>query len=204
MEKLLQERSRQKKKKPDFIRQDAHKKKRVGSGWRRSKGTDSKMRISKRGYRKSIAVGYKSPAKVRGLSREGLEMVHVSRPEDLKDIDPKTQGIIISSKTGMRKKIQIMEDSLKLGLKVLNIKDAEKYLNEMKRSVEKRIKDKKKSIAEKELKAKKKEEAAKKKQAAKKSEKDKASSRSLEDDINDEEKKLQEKKEKDKLLIKKG
>ena len=53
-----------KKKKPKFIRQDAHKKGRLAKKWRKPKGLQSKMRLCKKGYRKRISKGYKSPKEV--------------------------------------------------------------------------------------------------------------------------------------------
>ena len=38
-----------KKKKPTFLRQDGHKKKRLGNKWRRPTGTDNKVRLGLRG-----------------------------------------------------------------------------------------------------------------------------------------------------------
>ena len=50
---LLEFRKKIKAKKPNFIRQDAHKKGEIKKKWRRPKGLQSKMRLHKRGYRKS-------------------------------------------------------------------------------------------------------------------------------------------------------
>ena len=71
MNKDLEHRSVIKKKKPNFIRQDAHKKKRVGTSWRRAKGIQSKVRLNKRGYVKSVSQGYRSPKSVRGTTPSG-------------------------------------------------------------------------------------------------------------------------------------
>ena len=44
IQRLLELRKRIKRKKPEFIRQDAHKKKSLESKWRKPKGLHSKMR----------------------------------------------------------------------------------------------------------------------------------------------------------------
>ena len=59
---LLDKRKALKKKKPVFTRQDAHKKKKVGWKWRKPKGSDSKMRVGKKGYKRSVRPGWGSPA----------------------------------------------------------------------------------------------------------------------------------------------
>ena len=49
------------KRKPDFIRQDAHKKPKLGYKWRKPKGSDSKIRKHLKGYRVGVSVGWKKP-----------------------------------------------------------------------------------------------------------------------------------------------
>ena len=66
-ENLLQLRKRIKAKKPNFVRQDSHKQKEVKKKWRKPKGMQSKMRLKKKGYRKSVSIGYGSPKKVNGF-----------------------------------------------------------------------------------------------------------------------------------------
>ena len=86
MKKLIILRKAMKAKKPSFIRQDSHKKKRVGLAWRKPKGLQSKMRLSIKGYRKTANPGYGSPKLVAGLSKEGLVKVNVGCVKDLEKI----------------------------------------------------------------------------------------------------------------------
>lgn len=193
MERLLEVRKIQKKRKPKFIRQDAHKKVRLGGEkWRKPKGSDSKMRVGLKGYRKSVSVGYKSPAAVKGFSRKGLEIVHVARKEDLANVDAKKQGIIISAQTGMKKRIEILTEVIKAKISVINIKDAQKYLDTLNDKFAKN----------KESKVKAKQEKEKKQKVAEKKPSKKEEKASAETATSDEEKKQAAKKEKDKLLTK--
>ena len=64
-------RAQMKGKKPEFIRQDAHKKPGLGWKWRRPKGITSKMRLHLKGYRRIVKKGYRSPKDVRGLTKDG-------------------------------------------------------------------------------------------------------------------------------------
>jgi len=193
MKELLELRKRIKSKKPEFIRQDSHKKKRVKRSWRSSKGLHSKMRLKLKGYRRSVEIGWGSPRQVRGLSPEGLEKIAVSNINDLKKIDAKKQGALISGNVGLKKKLEIIKEAEKLKIKILNIKDPEKYL----KYAEEFLRKKKEEKLEKEKQKEKKK--TEKKKETKKEEK------TIEEkvEVTDEEKKKQEKEEKDKVLTKK-
>ena len=143
-EKLLQKRREIKAKKPDFIRQDAHKKKKLKKCWRSSKGIQSKMRLNKAGYRKSIRIGYKSPAEVRGLSRNGLEPIMVSNVSQLTKIT-EGQGAVISSTVGQRKRMEIAKKAEDLSIPVINIKNIKDYLKSAGEKIAKRKEEKQKS-----------------------------------------------------------
>mgnify|MGYP006420364653 CR=1 FL=1 len=184
---LLEQRKDLKSKKPNFVRQDSHKKPKLGNKWRRPKGIQSKMRLHKRGYRRSISKGWKSPKEVRGLDRDGFMPVIIHALNQLINIDKETQSIIIASDVGQKKKVDLVKEALKLNLSITNF-DAEKYLNK----VEEELKKKKQA---KEVKDKKKED--KKKEEAKEDKKD-----TIEEALTEEETKQQDKKDKDKMLIK--
>lgn len=186
--KLLEQRKTLKSKKPKFSRQDSHKKPKLGTKWRRPKGLQSKMRLNRRGYKRSISKGWKSPKAVRGLDKTGLHPIMVQTLNQLKNIDKESQSIIISAVVGKKKKIDIVKEALKLNLQIINF-DAKVYLEK----VEKELKEKK---AAKEEKEKKKEEKKKKEEPKKKE--------TIEEALTEEEKEQQEKKERDKELIKRN
>ena len=178
--------------KPNFIRQDAHKKVKLGEKWRKPKGIQSKMRLHRKGYRKSVSKGYKSPVLIRGALSNGLFPVYVDNLSKLESVDPKTQAIIIMAKTGIRKKIDIIKKAQELKINIANVKDPIKYLKE--------VEDKQKQKAEaKKQKVKDKEE--KKKKLEKKSEKESKKKDSIENIADEAENSEEEKKkEQDKLL----
>mgnify|MGYP006273498189 CR=1 FL=1 len=200
---LLEARKTQKKRKPNFIRQDAHKKPKLDERWRRPKGSDSKMRLAKKGYRKTVSVGYRSPAGVRGLTGSGLTRVHVARITDLSSIDPKEQCAVIVSGTGMKKRMEILEEAIAKNIKVYNYKDPKVTLDSMKETLEKKKEQKKKAEEVKKEKEKQKQEESKKKEEEQKEEQ-KKQDESLEDVTEKEDAKEKEKKEKDKVLTKKS
>ncbi|MBU2561302.1 MAG: hypothetical protein KKD17_03315 [Nanoarchaeota archaeon] len=196
---LLQKRRLLKKKKPKFIRQDAHKRKKLSWNWRKPKGSDSKMRVSRRGYKRSVRKGWGSPSLVRGLDRTGLVPFTVNRPADLANADPKKHIIVISSTVGTKKRVAIIEQALSKNLKIANFKEPAKLVTEVKEQFEKKKKEKEKL---KEERAKKREAA--KKEAEKKKEKEKKEKEKSEEEaaeLTEEEKKIEDKKEKDKMLI---
>jgi len=182
--KELELRKRIKKKKPNFVRQDSHKKPKLAKNWRRPRGYHSKMRLGKAGKKLTVSTGYGSPKKAKGLTKEGLKPVLI-RSVDIKDI--KEEGIIISSKLGTKKRLELLKQAKEKGLKVINIKNIDQYI--------KAIEDK--MAAKKEAKKKKEKEKKEKAEKAKPKKKD-----DLADKVSEEDKKEKEKKEKDKLLTK--
>lgn len=195
---LLKKRKLLKRKKPDFIRQDAHKKKKVGCGWRKPKGSDSKMRVNRKGYRRSVKKGWGSPKDVRGADREGLLPVTVRNTEEIQKLDPAKNIMVIPGNTGTKKKMELVEQALSKKITILNYKEPQKYLEELKKAQEQKKEEKNKLKKERE---KKREET--KKEAEKKKAKEEAEKKEQEksEDQTEDEKKLEEKKERDKTLI---
>ena len=121
--KLLAVRKAIKARKPTFVRQDAHKKNEIKrTGWRRPRGIHSKMREGRRGYRRKISIGWKSPAQVRGMDRTGLQPVLIYRVSDLERLTSTTQGGIIASRVGGRKRLAIL-GAAQGKYRILNVKD---------------------------------------------------------------------------------
>ena len=139
-----------KSKKPDFIRQDANKKKRLERRWRKPKGLHSKIRLNLRGRAKGTSQGYRSPKKVRGLYKNGLQHSRISSVKDLEIIDPKENCIIISSSLGNKKRIDILKKAKERGFVISNIKDPDTFVKKiedninLKRKIKEDAKEKKK------------------------------------------------------------
>lgn len=181
-EDLLKSRKLIKKKKTDFIRQDFHKKIRLKAKWRKPRGLHSKMRLRKRGHRKKVEVGYKSPKEVRGLHSSGLKIKLVNSLKDIKDINKDKEGVIITKGVGLKKKIELIKKIIENRVTILNIKDPKAYLKDIEERLKKKKEEREKRKRVKEKKVKEKKE--KKEELAEKIEKE------------------EEKKEKDKLLTK--
>ena len=123
---LLELRQKIKSKQPHYVRQDVHKKKKIATNWRRPKGLHSKMRHCKRGYRTKLQVGYGAPRAVKGLHKSGLRPIIVTHQSQLKQLDRESQGIVLSSKLGVKKRLVLLKEAEQLKLTILNL-DPQKY-----------------------------------------------------------------------------
>lgn len=120
-ERALKIREIQKKKLPDFVRSDSWKVKRLkDSGWRKPKGLDNKMRIQRKGWPPIVKIGYRKIKEARGLHPSGLEEVLVRNVKDLNGLDKEKHIIRVASSVGRKKRIEIIEEAMKLGLKIAN------------------------------------------------------------------------------------
>jgi len=107
--------------KPAFRRQESWRYVRLGPSWRRPKGIDNKMRLSRKGWPKTVNVGYRSPRQIRGVHPSGLRPVLVSSLKEMKELGEK-EGVIvvISGRVGNRLKRILTEEARALGLRVAN------------------------------------------------------------------------------------
>ena len=125
---MLSLRETLKRKKPDFVRQESWRYKRLKPVWRRPKGLDSKMRLKQKGWPKSVSVGYRSPRSVRGFHPSGFEEMIVYNAKDLEGVGP-NQAARISHTVGKRKRVEIIDKAEELKIFVLNkrVKAVETY-----------------------------------------------------------------------------
>ncbi len=108
------------KKRPKFSKFESWRLVRVKDYWRRPTGIDNKMRQKRKGWPKSVKVGYRSPRAVRGLHPSGMEEVAVFNVGDLTIVDPETQVARIGGSVGARKRSAIVSEAENLGIRILN------------------------------------------------------------------------------------
>jgi len=118
-------RKRPKAKKPDFKRQESWRYKRLETGWRSSRGIDSKMRKRVKGWPRSPGIGYRSPRELMGLHPSGYEEILVHNPGEIDKVDPKRQAIRIAHTVGARKRVEISKRAEEKGIRILNPKREE-------------------------------------------------------------------------------
>jgi large subunit ribosomal protein L32e len=128
-ERLLKIRKKISQKRPDFVQFEAWRYKKLKNKWKRPRGIDNKMRQKKKGWPRSVKVGWRSPKAVRDLHPTGFEEVMIYNPGDITLIDPKTQVGRIGGTVGGRKRVKILEEAERLGVHILNPgMDMEYYL----------------------------------------------------------------------------
>ena len=147
---LLEQRNKTKRKKPNFLRQDAHRTKSLEKKWIKPKGMHSKMRMKLRSRRVWPSPGYCSPNEVKGLTRKGFQPVLVRNLKNLEGFDSKTQ-IVVVGHVGLKNKIQILKKCIENKYDVENVKNPQEFIT----NVEKKIVDTKKVKKDKEEKRKK-------------------------------------------------
>jgi large subunit ribosomal protein L32e len=106
--------------KPQFKRQDYHKKKRTPEAWRRPRGQLSKQRRGIKGKGPKVQAGYRTPEAVRGKHPSGFDEVYVENLDDLEGVDGDTEAVRIASSVGARKRERIEEQAEDQGVRVLN------------------------------------------------------------------------------------
>ncbi len=119
----LELRAAKKAKQPKFRRQEWWRYGDLGgkhAPWRRPRGMHSKMRRHYKYRPNLVSIGFRGPAAARGLHPSGFEEVLVYRPEDLDDLDAKTQAARVGGTVGGRKAEAIEKKADEMGIRVLN------------------------------------------------------------------------------------
>jgi large subunit ribosomal protein L32e len=117
---LMRLRKKMSQKRPHFRRFEEWRLVRIKDRWRRPKGIDNKMRQKRKGWPRTVNVGYRSPRAVRHLHPSGMEEVAVFNVGDLTIVDPETQVARIGGTVGRRKRRFILKEALELGIRILN------------------------------------------------------------------------------------
>ncbi len=119
-ERLMNVRSRQKAKKPEFNRHDHQKKKRLGLSWRKPRGLHNKLRRQIAAKGKPVRPGFGSPKAVRGFHPSGFPEILVNNVTDLQ----KAEGCVvrIAGSVGMKKRTEIQAKAAQMNLRILNPK----------------------------------------------------------------------------------
>ena len=117
---LMKLKKQMSRKRPHFRQFEEWRYVRINDHWRRPKGIDNKMRQKRKGWPKTVNVGYGSPKAVRHLHPSGFEEVAVYNVGDLTIVDPETQVVRIGGTVGSKKRKDILREARELGIKILN------------------------------------------------------------------------------------
>ncbi len=119
-----------KKRKKRFFRQEYHIRKRLQrTGWRKPRGFHSKMRKCIKSKLVKVKIGYGNP-------KVGEPVAYVSNLNELKATTAK--AVMIRGSVGAKKKVELINEAKKMGLRVMNVKDTGKYLESIKKKSEAR------------------------------------------------------------------
>jgi large subunit ribosomal protein L32e len=167
---MLRARRRGKAKKPEFARPESWRYMRLKENWRRPRGMDNKVRKSIKGWPPPVSIGYRGPKVARGLHPSGYKDVLVYNPDNLSEIDSRTQIIRIAHTVGKRKRARIIIEARKKKITILNLKEAKEALvgEEEKKLKEAELEQEEKESAKEEDKAEPEAEEPKKEKRAKK------------------------------------
>ena len=138
---LIELRKKISQKRPSFRRVESWRYVRVKDSWRKARGIDSRTRIKSKSGVKSPSTGYRGPKKVRGLHPSGYEEVRVQTINDLKDLNNKKHAIKISSKLGVKKRINVVDYAKSRGFKVLNLGISQRELESLEAVLESSLDD---------------------------------------------------------------
>ncbi len=106
-----------------FKRQHWWKKKKLGTKWRKPRGSKNPMRRRARGKLPMPDAGYGSPRETRGRHPTGLVEVLVYNPSDLQSLT-KEHIARIGGSVGKRKRMLIIAKAKELGIKVVQSEPA--------------------------------------------------------------------------------
>ena len=109
------------KNRPEFIRPESWRYKRLETTWRKPKGVDNHQRKQKsRGRPGLVKVGYGGPKHVRGLHPSGYTDNLVYNVKDLEKLNPKTDGVRIGHSVGTKKRTEIIVKAVENKFKIFN------------------------------------------------------------------------------------
>ncbi len=117
---LMRLKKKMSQKRPHFRQFEEWRLVRIKDHWRKPKGIDNKMRQKRKGWPRTVNVGFRSPKAVRHLHPTGMEEVAVFNVGDLTIVDPETQVARIGGSVGRRKRRSIVKEALELGIRILN------------------------------------------------------------------------------------
>ena len=110
-----------KNRRPEFLREEWFRYKRIPENWRRPDGISSKMRINKKYRPSKVRVGFRGPKDVRGLHSSGFKEVMVFNVNDLEQVNPETQAARIGGSVGTKKRLEIEKKAEELDIRILNM-----------------------------------------------------------------------------------
>jgi len=106
--------------KPNFIRNESWRYKRLETTWKKPKGIDNHQRKQKKSVPPIVKVGYRSPKSIRGLHPSGYTDNLIYNIHGLDNLNPKLDGVRIGHSVGTKKRNELVMKAIKMKFKVFN------------------------------------------------------------------------------------
>ena len=117
----LEKRSEYAQHRPDFVRPESWRYKRLETSWRKPKGVDNHQRKQKsRGRPGIVKIGYGGPRDSRGLHPSGYTDNMIYCVADFDGLNPGSDGLRIGHSVGTKKRREIMSAAVEKKFKVFN------------------------------------------------------------------------------------
>lgn len=108
------------KKVPEFKSHNVNQRNRLkNKSWRKPKGLHSKIRKRKKYRQHLVEPGFGIPKKLKFFHPSGFKEVLVSNLNELRDVD-KSFIVRVKKTVGIKKRLMLLEEAKKLGLKIIN------------------------------------------------------------------------------------
>ncbi len=131
IKKLLEIRKKAKKGKPGFVVKESKYQAGVKARWRYPRGLHSPIR-QRTGNRLALPrPGYGSPRAVRGLHSSGLQKIVVHTEAEMSRLNPVTQGAVIGSTVGGKKRLVLLAVAEQKKIRVLSVKNIAKTVEKI-------------------------------------------------------------------------
>ncbi|MCG2825920.1 MAG: 50S ribosomal protein L32e [Thermoplasmatales archaeon] len=120
MKEKLELREKMKKRKPEFLRYEWFRYKRLGMKWRKGKGIQSKIKKHVKYRIASPRIGYSSPKEVKALHSSGFREVMVYNVNEIESVNPNTEAARIGHSVGAKKRNEMEKKADTMGIRILN------------------------------------------------------------------------------------
>jgi len=121
------------------------------------------MRLCKKGHQQQPKIGFGIKKSLKHKNFDGFYTKIIKNVSDIQGIDKSKEVALISSKVGIKNRLAILKEAKHNNIKVVNVKDIDRFIIETEKNLEERRKENKKKIMEK----KKKQEVKEKKEETK-------------------------------------
>ena len=145
---LLSIKREMKSRQPAFIREDSQRKE-VSAKWRKPQGQQNKVRKGIHGHISMVKAGYRSPLEIRGYTvRQGVLPVVIHNLNQVSKLG-KENGAILGAGVGGKKKVELIRALQEKKIPILNLIDANKFVEKVQNDLKERKEARKQRLARK-------------------------------------------------------